>query len=156
MRRLAIMTFVFAFALSVFAPMSADAEQQQRIILSVRLDEATLLRLPAPAQAVILGNPSIADAVVHDGTTLIVTGKSFGTTNLIALDRRGQVLAERQIHVGQPESSMLTVQRGDDLVTYACAPTCRRAPVIGDNHRLYETWAVQTQMRGGLAAGQIR
>lgn len=152
MRRPTIMSLIVAFALAG-APAGA---QQARTVLSVRLDEAMVVRLPAPAQTLIIGNPAVADAVVHDGTTLIVTGKSFGTTNLIALDRRGQVLAERQIQVGQPDSSILTVQRGDELETYACAPTCRRAPVIGDAPRGFDAGMAQTQARTGLAAGQVR
>lgn len=152
MRRLVLASIATAAVLVT----SVAGAQQGRPVLGVRLDEATILRLPAPAQTLIIGNPAVADAVVHDGMTLIVTGKSFGTTNLIALDRRGQVLAERQIQVGQPESSILTVQRGEELETYACAPTCRRAPVIGDSPRAFDVTVGQTQARSGLAVGQIR
>jgi hypothetical protein len=156
MRRLLVPVLVCVVSLTGTPMGSPAVAQQERVILNVRLDEATVVRLPSPAQTLIIGNPAIADAVVHDGSTLIVTGKSFGTTNLIALDRRGQVLAERQIHVGQPDSSMLTVQRGDELETYACAPTCRRAPTIGDATRVFDPTMAQTSARNGLAAGQIR
>ena len=99
----------------------------------------------------MIGNPSIADATVHDGRTIIITGKSFGTTNLIAIDRLGNIIAERQLQVQQPESSILTVQRADEVETLSCTPTCRRTPVIGDAARVFEPTIAQTQNRNAIA-----
>jgi len=156
-----------ALALVIAAPASAqqihtpapvpaiEQTAEMRTILRVRLDEATLMQLAQPAQTIIIGNPAIADAIVHDGRNIVVTGKSFGTTNLIALNRQGQVIAERTIQVGQPTSAILTIQRGDALETYACAPTCRRTPMIGDTNALFTETLQQTQQRNGLAASQI-
>jgi hypothetical protein len=153
------MRLILAFALAAAGltlapaePRAQGARAPARTVLQVRLDESTVLRLGQAAQTLVIGNPAVADAVVHDGSTIIVTGKSFGTTNLIALSRSGEILAERQIHVGQPESSILTVQRGGDLETYACAPQCRRAPVIGDAQARFGEAIAQAQARNGLAA----
>jgi hypothetical protein len=149
---------ILAFAIAAAAALPAapalhaqGARAPVRTVLQVRLDESTVLRLGQPAQTLVIGNPSVADAVVHDGSTVIVTGKSFGTTNLIALSRSGEILAERQIHVGQPDSSILTVQRGAELETYACAPQCRRAPVLGDSQRQFGEAIAQAAARNGLA-----
>src|SRR5262245_19203692 len=54
--------------------------------LVVRYDQSQLLRLPRPVDHVIIGNASIADVSVQAGNLLIVTGKTFGVTNIIALD----------------------------------------------------------------------
>lgn len=148
-RRVLILT-VLGLALAGKSPASAG----EREPLFVRLDEAALLRLGNPAQTIVIGNPSIADAVVNDGKTIVITGKSFGTTNLIALDRRGEVIAERQVWVQPPSSSILTVQRGEEQETYSCSPLCRRTPVIGDTTKNFTDIINQTQTRNGLAQSQ--
>jgi hypothetical protein len=136
------------------APAFANEASTTRPILRVKLDEARVLRLDAMAASLVIGNPAIADATVHDGRTIIITGKSFGTTNIIAIDRAGNIVAERQIQVQQPESSILTVQRADELETLACTPTCRRTPVIGDALRVFDPAIAQTGARNNLAQSQ--
>ncbi len=42
---------------------------------------------------------------------MVVTGKGYGQTNLIALDSQGNLLDEKQIHV-EPTRKVLVVQRG--------------------------------------------
>ncbi|MFX9031446.1 pilus assembly protein N-terminal domain-containing protein, partial [Acinetobacter baumannii] len=73
--------------------------------ISVTIDRAMVMRLPAPADTVIIGNPGIADATIHDRMTLILTGKVVGMTNLVILDAKGnpiadEVLAVKKIHEG--------------------------------------------------------
>ncbi|MEZ5828402.1 MAG: pilus assembly protein N-terminal domain-containing protein [Hyphomicrobiales bacterium] len=53
--------------------------------IEVLIDEATLLRLERPAAEIVVGNPSIADVAVQNGKSIVLTGKSFGETNLIAI-----------------------------------------------------------------------
>lgn len=151
---------IFALSLigisTLTAPLSADEVKPtvERQALYVRLDEATLLRLANPAQTLVIGNPAIADAVVNDGRTIIITGKSFGTTNLIAIDRRGEIITERQVWVQPPHSSVLTVQRGAELESYSCSPDCRPSPVIGDTTKGFGEIVGQVQSRNGLAQSQ--
>lgn len=130
-----------------------DPSPDDRSVMQVRLDEARVFRLGSPAQAIIVGNPSIADAVVHDSSTLIVTGRGFGTTNIIAIDRRGQLIFDRQVQVAQPRSAIVTVQRADSLETYVCAPECRPTTTTGDAARFFDPTLQQTTARNGLAAG---
>ncbi len=66
----------------------------------VKVDHAKVVRLPEKAQTVIVGNPAIADVAVQKNGVMIVTGKSFGVTNLIALDAAGTLLAESLVRVG--------------------------------------------------------
>src|SRR5882757_9835920 len=67
--------------------------------ITVAVDRAKVMRMSRPADVVIVGNPSIADATVQDNQTLIITGKSFGSTNLIVLDAAGQSIAESVVTV---------------------------------------------------------
>src|SRR5215210_5103515 len=55
----------------------------------VLLDQAKIVKLAPGAQTIIVGNPGIADVTVQKNGVLIVTGKSYGVTNVIALDAEG-------------------------------------------------------------------
>ncbi len=50
------------------------------------MNQARLLKLPDGVATLVIGNPAIADATLQAGGLLVITGKSFGRTNLIALD----------------------------------------------------------------------
>jgi hypothetical protein len=68
--------------------------------IEVLIDQAMLLRLERSAAEIIVGNPSIADVAVQTGKVLIVTGKSFGETNVIVLDAEGKVIIDRRRRSG--------------------------------------------------------
>ena len=48
------------------------------------------MRLPERVATIVIGNPLIADATLQSGGILVLTGKGYGATNLLALDRVGQ------------------------------------------------------------------
>lgn len=100
----------------------------------VELNKTQILRLPASAGAVIIGNPSIADVSVHAADTLFVVGRGYGETNLIILDRQGQTLMDADIQVSQSVSSQsVRVFNRGNRQSYNCAPTCQPSPVLGDS-----------------------
>ena len=68
-------------------PSTASAAED----LIVNYDQSQLVRLPRPAAEIIIGNPAIADVNVQNGNLLVVTGKTFGITNLIVLDAQRNV-----------------------------------------------------------------
>ena len=70
--------------------------------ITVQTDRAQVLKLPARTTTVVIGNPMIADVSVQKNGSMIVTGKSYGTTNLIAQDSSGVVLGESLIKVEAP------------------------------------------------------
>ncbi len=122
--------------------------------IKVRLDQARIFKLDTPASAIIIGNPAIADAAVHDGKTVIITGKSYGVTNIIIMDRNNVVVDERHIHVQAPEAAVLSVQRGAEHETYSCTPDCKQAPMVGDTPKFFEQTMGQTSARNSLAQSQ--
>ena len=63
------------------------------------IDHAKVMHISRPAEVVIVGNPGIADATIQDQQTLIITGRSFGSTNLIVLDASGKAIAEETLSV---------------------------------------------------------
>ena len=41
---------------------------------------------------IVIGDPLIADTALQSGGLLVVTGKGYGATDLLALDRDGKVV----------------------------------------------------------------
>jgi Flp pilus assembly secretin CpaC len=120
--------------------------------VTVAADQARLVRLPA--QTVIVGNPAIADVSMQRNGILVVTGKSFGTTNLIALDASGNVLAESLIQVEEPASTVVTVLRGTARESLSCTPNCQPMLTLGDDMTYFTERADQMKQRNQLATGQ--
>jgi Flp pilus assembly secretin CpaC len=117
----------------------------------LEVEHADVVRLPSPASTVIIGNPAIADAVIHDRRTLIVTGRLFGRTNIIALDRQGRVIFSEDFVVGPSTSGQLVLQRGTARTTMSCAPNCVASPTVGDDTEAFDTLTDQQSARIGLA-----
>ena len=97
------------------------------------LDQAKIMRLPERAATIVIGNPLVADATLQPGGLLVVTGKTYGSTNLIALDPKGAVLAEYMLKVTAPKEGTVTVWRGTQRETWSCVTQCERAVVLGDS-----------------------
>jgi Flp pilus assembly secretin CpaC len=134
------------------APTAAPAAAQPREAVLVTIDHAKVVRLPERTQTVIVGNPIIADVTVQRNGLLIVTGKSYGVTNLIALDGQGTMLAESMINVqAGGNEAVVTVQRGTDRESYACTPHCQPTLQLGDNTDYFGRVSSQSTQRNSLA-----
>ncbi|MGI9382039.1 MAG: pilus assembly protein N-terminal domain-containing protein [Methyloligellaceae bacterium] len=101
--------------------------------ISVAIDEAQLVRLDRPGSEVIIGNPSVADVSVQSGRLLVITGKSFGVTNVIVLDNGGKEVISRQINVEMDAKRTVVLQRGVVRQSLHCAPYCKPALMPGDD-----------------------
>ena len=118
-------------ALAVALCLGAGAAMAEPV-LSVSIDQAKIAKVPDGTKTLVIGSPIIADVtLLHGSNTMVVTGKGFGETNLIALDSSGNVLEERMIRV-EPTKSVLVVQRGMDRESYSCTPTCMPSVQLGD------------------------
>lgn len=133
------------------APATAQQAKSETVLVTV--DQAKVVRLPERAQTVIVGNPGIADVTVQKNGVMVVTGKSFGVTNLIALDAGGTLLAESLVRVRADSESILTVQRGLERESYSCTPTCQPTVQLGDANRYFGEVGGQTTRRNALATG---
>lgn len=123
-------------------------------LVAVTVDNAKVIRLPERTQTVIVGNPIIADVSLQKNGVLILTGKSFGSTNLIALDAAGTMLAESTISVQTaPVASVMTVQRGLDRESYSCTPHCQPSIQLGDSAKYYGEISGQADGRRAMATG---
>lgn len=127
-----IASIVLSLALGAASVEAGAAETGGAII--VKANMARILRINAPAATVIIGNPGVADVTIQDPQTLILTGKSYGQTNLIVLDSMGNPIADTLIEVIQAQADAMTVFEGTVRMTLACAPECQRMIMLGDDN----------------------
>lgn len=139
---------VVALALALSSHAAADET------LLLTLDQARIMRLPERVATLIIGNPLIADASLQSGGMMVLTGKGYGFTNLIALDRSGAVLLERHIQVEGPRGHEVVLYRGIERETYSCAPKCERLITPGDSNAYFGQALGQTVTRAGAAPAQ--
>jgi Flp pilus assembly secretin CpaC len=122
--------------------------------INVILDQAQLVRLPDRIATIVIGNPSIADVAIQSGgNTMVITGKGYGVTNIIALDRSGAVMIDKTIEVRGPRTDVIVVYRGVERESYSCTPACERRVTLGDGAAHFDAATGQTIARNGLAQG---
>ncbi len=129
---------IFTPISSSFAQAQIDSPQIKAAItvqgaITVNVNMARVLRVNSPAATVIIGNPGIADVTIQDAQTLILTGKSYGQTNLIVLDGAGNPIADTLIEVVQTKASVITIYMGQARNTLACEPVCQPTATLGDD-----------------------
>jgi Flp pilus assembly secretin CpaC len=118
--------------------------------VAVNVDQAKLVKLPANVSTIVVGNPLIADVSLQNGGIVVVTGKGYGATNFIAMDRSGDVLVDRVIQVEGPSDRLITVYRGAERESYSCMPVCQRRVTLGDS----DTYFKSTLDQAGTLSGQ--
>jgi len=121
-----------ALVLAALAGPAAAAEES----IVVHIDQARILKLPERAATVVIGNPLIADLSIQPGGLAVVTGKAYGATNVIVLDKSGAVMMEKNVEVSTPtQEPLVVVYRGLTRQTYSCAPECVPRITLGDTSK---------------------
>lgn len=120
--------------------------------VAVVVDQAKVVKLPEKVATIVVGNPLIADVNLQPGGMVVVTGKGYGSTNMIAMDRAGAVLADRSIQVEGPLDKMVTVFRGLDRESYSCTPICQRRVTLGDGRAYFAATLGQTNLLNSQAS----
>ncbi len=119
--------------------------------IDVTIDFAKVMRLDAPAHTIIIGNPGIADASIDDEKTLVLTGKTAGTTNLIVLDASGHEVLNSVVRVSSDIRALTTVFYGANRQTFSCAPVCEQVISVGDQKDKFDNATAQIQTRQELS-----
>jgi hypothetical protein len=128
------------------------ATPTQADTLTVSVDQAQVLKLPERIATIVVGNPLIADATLQSGGILVITGKGYGTTNLLVLDRGGQVVMEKTVQVlGVSGGETVVVYKGTERESYSCAPNCERRITLGDSPAYFNAALGETGSRTGQA-----
>ncbi len=125
-------------------------------MVAVVVDQAKVLKLPEKVATIVVGNPLIADVTLQPGGMVVVTGKGYGSTNMIAMDRAGTVLANRSIQVEGPMDNMVTVYRGLERESYSCTPVCERRITLGDGRAYFDATLGQTNVLNNQASAVSR
>ncbi len=122
-----------SLALLLLASMRTVSADNQTI--RVEIDRARIVKLPQGAQTLVIGNPVVADVTMLKANQLmVVTGRSFGSTNLVVLDRVGSQIGESYITV-VPSAGKVVVQRGAHRESLSCQPDCSPTVNLGDDEQ---------------------
>ncbi|WP_295849201.1 pilus assembly protein N-terminal domain-containing protein [Tardiphaga sp.] len=122
-------------------------------LIAVNVDQAKLVKFPERIATIVVGNPLIADVTLQPGGIVIVTGKGYGATNVIAMDRGGAILMDRIIQVEGPIDKVVTIYRGVDRESYSCSPVCQRRVTLGDSDAFFSATMGQAGSLSGQASG---
>ena len=108
---------------------------------------------PTKVSTIVVGNPLIADVTLQSGGLMVVTGKGYGATNFIAMDRAGEVLVDRVIQVEGPTDRVVTIYRGVDRESYSCMPICQKRITLGDGDTYFKATMDQAGTLSSQASG---
>ncbi|WP_018010012.1 pilus assembly protein N-terminal domain-containing protein [Sinorhizobium medicae] len=127
---------------------SVGADGVERLVV----DFAKTVTLPRPASTVIIGNTGIAQASLSDDRTVILTGKTPGSTNLIVIDRDGAEVANLILDVVAGSGRLVTVHQGLRRATFTCGRRCDPVLLVGDDADHFNATASQIAARNGFSA----
>lgn len=117
----------------------------------VPLDRAKIVKVPEGTQTLIIGNPLVADVtMLKSNGNMVITGRSFGATNLISLDAAGNSIDETMIKVTAGDQS-LVVLRGMAQESYSCNPRCAPTVALGDDSKFMADGIGNIKSRTGAA-----
>lgn len=120
-------------------------------VIDVYLDQAKIIQIPDTTATVVVGNPLFVDTtMLKSGGKLVLTGKGYGETNLITLDKDGVATSESVVRV-QAGGKNLIVQRGVDRESYTCNPRCQPTVSLGDATRFMGETSGQISSRNTAA-----
>lgn len=147
------MTFSLKVAFAGFAALTlssaAFADQ-----IYVEASKSVPVRISGTASSIVIGNKNIADVAVHNEGLLFITGKSYGTTNLMVFDKSGRELFSSDVMVTTNSSNLVTINRAGQSFTYDCSPNCRAVLSIGDESGHFGTLIDQQLQTQALTDGQ--
>lgn len=112
---------IFATAGILLTGVAADAAEKG---IEVRMNQAKIVRLARPANTIVIGEPGIADVSVKDSSTLVLTGKGFGVTNLVVLDSDDNPIMDEMVFVRRSQEASVRIYRRAEVQTLSCVPYC--------------------------------
>lgn len=131
----------FAFVIGLVLSCLATVPFANAQDLVVKYDQSQILRLPRPVAEIIIGNSSIIDVTVQSSNLLVITGKTFGVTNVIALDADRNIIQDQRILVSRDDARSINLVKGGKRYSYNCSPSCNPSLVIGDDNNYFQgTW----------------
>ncbi len=129
-----------------------SSSMAQAANVAVPMDEVRIVTFKEPVSSVYVGNPTIADVTTIDSRRVFLLGKTFGQTNMIALNREGRPIANDQITVYGRRGGSVTLNKGTQQYSYSCtAAHCAPAPVPGDVAEFHKGAQEQVQSHAEMS-----
>ena len=146
---------VWAWTIIFAATLGAPAAQADSV--TVNVDQALVMKLPERVATIVIGNPLIADAALQNGGVLVITGKGYGSTNLLALDRSGRVVMDKTVQVlGASGGDLVVVYKGVTRESYSCSPECSPRMTLGDDNKYFTDTLSQVGTRATQAQAPVK
>ncbi len=146
---LAVLAAATGIAALAAAPHRANAND-----IIARFDQSQIIKLPRPIAEIIIGNPMIADVAIQSNNLLVITGKSFGLTNIIALDADRNIILDQRVMVQRDNTRQLYLSKGGKRQTYNCTPQCNPTITVGDAPQYFDVVARSSERKIKLIEGQ--
>ncbi|KDA03245.1 pilus assembly protein N-terminal domain-containing protein [Hyphomonas oceanitis] len=121
-----------AFAASLLAGAAAARD------ISVETNKTVPVRISGGAASIVIGNKNIADVGVHDEHLIFITGKAFGTTNIMIFDKAGNQIMSSDVVVTSNSANLVTINKSGASYTYDCSPGCRSVMSTGDQAEYFD------------------
>jgi hypothetical protein len=119
--------------------------------LRLTIDFAQVVMIDRPIGTIVIGNPGIADASLTDPQTMVLVGKSAGSTNVIVMGRQGERITTFAVDVVADGRHLLTVRQGLSRETYSCIHRCEPVLSVGDDAVRFSTTQSQLEDRHEFA-----
>ncbi len=120
-------------SLCIGAALVSSLSVAQAASLSVTINQSRIISLSEPASTFVVGNPSIADANFASPTKVLILGKAYGATNMIALNASGKVILNTNLHVVTNQSHRVSLYKGSAKQSLDCRGDCVAMIDIGDD-----------------------
>ncbi len=130
-----------------------DVRIESVAVLALDPGTTEVLRTRKPARTVVVGDPAIVEASATNETTILLTAKAAGFTNLILLDNDGNEFYRRTVRVGTPARPII-VHRGETTQPYLCDPACNLPPEPARRSVINETVVGETAGSPRVVAGE--
>lgn len=146
---LAVLAAATGIAALAAAPNRANAND-----IIARFDQSQIIKLPRPVAEIIIGNPMIADVAIQSNNLLVITGKSFGLTNIIALDAERNIILDQRVMVQRDNTRQLYLMKAGKRQTYNCTPQCNPTITVGDDAPYFDGVARSSERKIKMIEGQ--
>lgn len=107
--------------------------------VGVPMDEVRMIAFKQPVATVFMGNTTIADVNMIDSRHAFILGKTFGETNMIALNAEGRQVSNDHVTVFGRRMGMVTLNKGANQYNFTCTKAhCETQPVPGDEKQYFD------------------
>jgi hypothetical protein len=113
----------------VLLALAATAFATPVLAQSLTAPLGTAVRIPirGVASDVVVGDTKVADVTVVGPSALFVSGRGYGSTNVVVMDAGGRTLFNGRVTVPMSTPGQVTVYRGRESGAVFCAPLCDTA-----------------------------